>query len=160
STHYQTLARTDELGNIVALEAARMAADCRSLDPQTFEREREVVRNEIRQRQGTAEQLVVYRVLEATYPDGHAYHRHIGRDDAPLPAIKIGAVCAFMDAYYVPERATVIIAGDAGDQSAVAALAGRSFGAVPPRHGKPLAAVGALAVQKKTVTIEADVDET
>src|SRR5713226_8039545 len=39
STHYQTLARADELANLIALEATRQSTGCQTIDQVTFERE-------------------------------------------------------------------------------------------------------------------------
>jgi zinc protease len=158
STHFQTLARSDELETLLALEASRLATGCATIDEQTFAREREVVRNEIRQRHGTPDALLLNEVLAAAYPPGHPYRRMIGGDDEQIAAITLADVCKFMADYYVPERATVIIAGDA-HESVVAHAMDRWLAAVPARTPAPRADVTIPVLERRTVTYEADVEE-
>jgi zinc protease len=84
---------------------------CQTISEDEFLREREVVRNEIRQRGGTAEGQIPQLVMSSVYPKGHAYERMIGGDDMQLSTITLQDACEFMKKYYVPERATVLVAG-------------------------------------------------
>src|SRR5258706_10201409 len=77
-THYFTTVRQDRFDDMLKIEAMRMfyAADlppfgCSTLKESEFEREREVVRNEIRAG-SSADNYVVQLVEKAMYPDGHA----------------------------------------------------------------------------------------
>ena len=81
STHYMALGDARHAEKLIALEAARLHTGCQTIDEATFQREREVVRNEIRLRTGTPEAEVSRRVLLAAYPEGHPYRRFIGGDD-------------------------------------------------------------------------------
>src|SRR5215470_14673646 len=78
STHYQTLAPAERMEDLVALEVARMQTGCATIDGDTFSREREVVRNEIRTRMGTPRAQVEYLLLDAMYPPGHPYRQTVG----------------------------------------------------------------------------------
>jgi len=157
STHYFTIARADELPNLIAIEAARLATGCETIDEKNFAREREVVRNEIRQREGTAQAQVWNQVLAAAYPPGHPYRHPTGGDDAQLASMALDDACHFFNDYYVPERATVIIAGNVTEDAARAAI-DQYLASLPPRTGKPLVPITAPPLVKKTITIEAAVE--
>jgi zinc protease len=132
STHYQAKGRPEALETLLGLEAARLAGGCDGFSQAVFLREREVVRNEIRQRLGTSDGQVLVRLLEDVYPPGHPYRRMIGGDDEQLARIEMSDVCRFLRDYYVPERATVIIAGkldEVAARAAAARLSGRRDGA-------------------------------
>src|SRR4051812_7800655 len=81
NTHYMIAARAGRLDPPLKIEAIRLFYGCQTISQAEFEREREVVRNEIRQRSGTAEGQIPRLVLSAVYPKGHAYERPIGGDD-------------------------------------------------------------------------------
>ena len=75
--------------------------------PETeFEREREVVRNEIRAG-SSAEDYVVQLVEAAIYPKGHAYERLSAATTSRSRARRSQDACEFMKKYYAPERATL-----------------------------------------------------
>jgi len=111
STHYMTTARADNLDALLKIEAMRLFYGCQTISNDEFLREREVVRNEIRQRGGTAEGQIPQLVMSSVYPKGHAYERMIGGDDANLTTITLDDACTFIKSYYTPERATLIVAG-------------------------------------------------
>jgi zinc protease len=138
STHYLLQGRKDELQSFLRLEAARMAADCRHIPAAEFEREREVVRNELRQNFGQPEAQIWRMIHREAFPKGHPYH-HLGiGDDEQLAAISQTDVCQFLDQYYVPQNATLIVAGNV-EPNQVKTEASYAFGAIR----KGLAADGA-----------------
>src|SRR5882672_2128447 len=120
-THYWTTVRAENFDAMLKVEAMRMyfAADlptqngvpafgCSTVPKAEWEREREVVRNEIR-RQSSAESHVIELVAASLYPKGHAYEREIGGNDAQIASFTLDDACTFMKRYYAPERATLII---------------------------------------------------
>lgn len=111
TTHYKMTARAEQLDALLKIEAMRLFYGCQSITNDEFEREREVVRNEIRQRTGTAEGQIPQLLLSAIYPKGHAYERMVGGDDGQLTSITLEDACKFMKDYYTPENATLIVAG-------------------------------------------------
>src|SRR5262249_4937022 len=54
TTHYMQLSRADQVDSMLKVEAERMFYGCQTISEEEFEREREVVRNEIRWRSGDA----------------------------------------------------------------------------------------------------------
>jgi predicted Zn-dependent peptidase len=122
TTHFMINARADLLDTLVKIEATRMHDGCRTISQYEFLREREVVRNETRGRNRSAEALIPQLTLSAVYPPSHAYARMIGGNDEQLSAITLGDVCQFMQQYYVPERAVVVVAGGIAADRAIRSI--------------------------------------
>ncbi|MDQ3363848.1 MAG: insulinase family protein [Myxococcota bacterium] len=157
TTHYMNTARAEQIDSLLKIEAMRMFYGCQTISNEEFLRELEVVRNEIRQRSGTAEGQIPQLVLSSIYPKGHAYERMIGGDDAQLTTITLEDACKFIKDYYVPERATVIVAGGVEVEPAVA-LIQKWFGKLEKRPGGPLAPVQPFAVTRGKQQYELDVE--
>src|SRR6185312_8063809 len=111
STHYMALASEARLDALLQIESLRLRDGCKSISQAEFERERDVVRNEIRQRSGTPEGQIERLLAARVYPHGHHYARTVGGDDAQISALTLADACDFIATYYVPERATLIVAG-------------------------------------------------
>ena len=99
---------SDNLEAMLKVEALRMyyAADlpgeggnaafgCSTVPGPEFEREREVVRNEIRA-QSSADAYVVQLVEASFYPKGHAYERLVGGNDQQIASASLQDACTFM----------------------------------------------------------------
>jgi zinc protease len=139
STEFSAVVGADRLDEVLALEAARMRAGCRDLEAEAFAREREVVRNEIRQRGGVAAEMA-QALLTSVYGRKHAYGRLPGGTDEQIAALTLADVCRFMDQYYATQRAIVVVTGDVE----VEALRGRVsqvFGSIAPRAAESLTRV-------------------
>jgi zinc protease len=158
-THYENLAPAERAEDLVALEVARMQTGCETIDQDTFAREREVVRNEIRTRFATPERQVEYVILDAMYPAGHPYRQMVGGDDTQIASITLDDACRFMHDHYVPERATFVIAGGITETRGKAIVAS-TLGPLPARAAAPRAAVPRLTLAPGTVEREMDVEET
>ncbi|MEZ4399310.1 MAG: pitrilysin family protein [Kofleriaceae bacterium] len=157
TTHYMMQARTERLDDLVKIEAMRMHFRCQTISEDEFLREREVVRNEIRQRGGTPEGRIPDLILEQVYPKDHAYARMVGGDDANLTSITLKDVCDFMDKYYTPDRATVIIAGGV-DVDAAAASVEKWFGGLDKRVGGARVAVAPVPTAAGRSEYELDIE--
>jgi zinc protease len=156
TTHYYLEGRKEDMEAMLRIEAARMNAICDTIPPEQFEREREVVRNEIRQRGGTPDGLIPQMILDAVYPPGHAYNQSVGGNDAQLSNITFDDVCEFLTDYYTPSRATVVVAGNV-DVDEVGERVAFYFGGIASREPKPRKAVADLAEFKHTI-IKKDVN--
>ncbi|MDB4959834.1 MAG: peptidase domain protein, partial [Myxococcales bacterium] len=162
-THYWTTVRQENLDSMLKIEAMRMfyAADlppfgCSTLPPSEFEREREVVRNEIRA--GSSADDYVVQLIEATmYPHGHAYERLVGGNDQQIASASLKDACEFMKNYYAPERATIIIAGGVDVDKTIEGIQ-KWFGKLPKRTAQPRVDVAAFTPAHATREIEADVE--
>ncbi|HEU5055875.1 MAG TPA: pitrilysin family protein [Kofleriaceae bacterium] len=157
-THYFLVAPKEELETLLKIEAFRMNALCETIPPEQFDREREVVRNEIRQRGGTPEGLIQPLTLEAIYPKGHPYSHTTGGDDAQLTNIKFEDVCDFLQKYYTPERATVIVTGNVGDPKQTILKVNEIFKGIPKRASAPRVAVHPIELKYKKVVHELDIE--
>jgi zinc protease len=156
-THYYTITRPSQLEPVLQLEAIRLHDGCKSISEDQFEREREVVRNEIRQRTGTPEGQIERILASTLYPAGHPYARTTGGDDAQIAALTLADACAFMEHYYVPSRATLIVAGRVELQSSMAAI-GKWFGGLAGRPSAARRPVAPVTVARARQTVDLDID--
>ncbi len=158
STHYMMLAKKDNFEQLVALEATRLYTGCQTIPEGSFEREREVVRNEMRFRIGTAEGELQTLLLKDIYPENHPYSREVGGDDASISSITLADACKFMQDYYVPERATMIIAGNVTQEYATQ-ITSKWLTEIPARKPAPRRTVPPVDLSHKQIVHELDVEE-
>ncbi len=157
TTHYMLNARVELLDTLVKLEATRMHDGCRTISANEFLREREVVRNELRSRARSPEALIVDRTLSAIYPPGHAYARTVGGDDAQLSTITLQDACEFIQQYYGPERAVVVVAGGIAADRAIRSIE-NWFNRIDKRTPAPRRIVEPLVVTSGRAIVELDVE--
>lgn len=157
-THYQTIATTDDLPRILELEQQRMSIGCVAIDEASFQREREVVRNEIRERAGGADAVINRWILELGYHEDHPYRRAGLGDDEQLAAITYGEACAFIRTHYGPSRATLIVTGPVLPRD-VKQLVDKRFGSIPRGNRPAPARVNAVGMPRNVVTRSLDVTD-
>lgn len=97
-----------------------MGFRCTTITDAIFEREREVVVNELRQRDATSEVMTALR--EAAYPAGHPYRQPTGGSVDSVRAITREQACAFADAHYAPGNAVLVVSGNITPDEVVTAL--------------------------------------
>ena len=159
STHYAAEALPEQLPALFAIEMNRLASGCSTWDEQTFLREREVVRNEIRERYGSASGSILNHLYEAIYPPGHPYRHTPGGSDASVASIQLSDVCAFVAKHYRPTEVSIFAVG-ATDEPAVRALAQRWLTRFPKMPALPPLSVAPVASGKRrVVTYDLDIDE-
>jgi hypothetical protein len=141
---------------MLKIEAMRMYYGCQNVPEQEFEREREVVRNEIRA-QSSAEGQVVQYVEAAFYPKGHAYERMVGGNDEQIASASLQEVCDFMKKYYTPDRAVLLVAGGVNVDDTIAMIE-KWFAKIPKRDPAPRVDVKPFTVAHDKKVIEADVE--
>lgn len=134
STHYMTQGIKANLDTFMKMEAMRLFYRCEdaNIPASEFEREREVVRNEIRLRTGEAEGQIPQIIMSSVYPKNHPYEQMIGGNDAQLSNITFNDVCDFWNKYYVPSNATLIVAGNVTTEE-VTALLDKYYKKIPNR---------------------------
>ena len=168
-THYFMTSQSDNLDSMLKIEAMRMyyAADlpgengnpsfgCSTVPESEFERERDVVRNEIRAG-SSAENYVEQLVEQYIFPQGHAYQRMVGGNDVQIASAQLKDACDFMKKYYAPERATIIVAGNV-DVDKTVELIQKWFAKIPKRTPAPRVAVEPFTAKHEKIEIEADVE--
>ncbi len=118
-TDYFTSAPSSSLDIPLFLESDRMGFLTGSMSKDIVNEQRDVVKNEMRQRVLNAPYGVLRLELpRVMYPEGHPYsHSVIGSMD-DLDAASYEDVVAFFRKFYVPSNATLVVAGDVDTQEA------------------------------------------
>jgi zinc protease len=157
STHYNEQSLADRLDSLLKIESMRMYFGCKTIPEGEFERERDVVRNEIRGRQAGAEGQIPQLVMDQVYPKGHAYARTVGGNDTEIASATLQDACDFMQKYYAPERATLIVAGGVSMDDAINEIQ-KWFAKLPARKAAPRVPVAQFVPEHKTTTLELDLE--
>ncbi|NTX59486.1 insulinase family protein [Myxococcus sp. CA051A] len=138
-TLYQTLAPKESLAALLKMEGQRMSAPLAGVTPEVFAVEREVVRNELRQRNETGYVGQVFSWMHAAaYPAEHPYSRPIIGTHESLTALALADAQRFARNHYRPDNITLVIAGDV-DLAAVEAVLMQNLPPAWVGTGAPLA---------------------
>ncbi|WP_275902346.1 M16 family metallopeptidase [Myxococcus eversor] len=138
-TLYQTMAPKESLAALLKMEGQRMSAPLAGVTPEVFAVEREVVRNELRQRNETGYVGQVFSWMHAAaYPPEHPYSRPIIGTHDSLTALALADAQRFARNHYRPDNVTLVIAGDV-DLAAVEAVLMQSLPPAWVGTGAPLA---------------------
>lgn len=122
-TAYQTLAPRESLAELLKLEGQRLSAPLAGVTEDVFAVEREVVRNELRQRNETGYVGQVLSWLqEASFPAGHPYARPVIGTHDSLSGLTLADAQRFVRKNYQPENVTLVITGDVDLQTVDAVL--------------------------------------
>jgi len=154
-TNYWINVPSNSLELALFLESDRMGYLLDTMTPQTVDAQRDVVKNERRERvenqpYGTADVVL----NEMIFPEGHPYHWPVIGYMPDLTAASYEDVVAFFKTYYAPSNASLVVAGDI-DSAAARKLVEKWFNDVKPGpKAAPIANPGAAltSVQKKTIT--------
>ena len=130
-TNYYENLPSNALALALWLDADRMGFLLPTMDLAKLNLQRDVVKNERRQRvdnqpYGRADETI----LAALYPKTHPYSWPVIGSMVDLSAASLDDVKNFFRTYYAPNNATVVIAGDF-DPAAVKKLVAQYFGAIP-----------------------------
>ena len=130
-TNYYETVPSSALELALWLEADRMGFLLPSLSQEKLDNQRDVVKNERRQRVDNQPYgLVQERLLEALYPEGHPYHHSTIGSMADLSAATLDDVKGFFRQHYNPNNASLCLAGDFEPEQAKA-LVEKYFGPIP-----------------------------
>ncbi|MEU7619393.1 pitrilysin family protein [Micromonospora rifamycinica] len=141
-TNYFETVPAEHLELALWLEADRMGGLVPALTQETLDNQRDVVKNERRQRYENVPYGDAWlRLLPLLYPPGHPYHHATIGSMADLNAADLATFQAFHRTYYAPDNAVLTVVGDA-TAAEVFALAQRYFGAIPARGDIPAAPDG------------------
>ncbi|GMT98722.1 pitrilysin family protein [Corallococcus caeni] len=112
-TAYEELAPKESLATLVKLEGERLSSPLSNVSPEVFAVEREVVRNELRQRNETGYVGQVYSWVHAvSFPAGDPYSRPVAGSHESLSALTLSDAHRFARAHYRPDNVTLVISGD------------------------------------------------
>jgi len=142
------------------LESDRMAFLLDRLSQASLDRQREVVKNERRERyENVPYGLVPQFIRAALFHEEHPYHRLAIGTPQDLDSATLDDVRGFFRTFYLPNNATLVVAG-AIDAPAVKAQVERYFGPIV-RGPQPPVKRGAMPVEltgETRLKIEADVE--
>ncbi|MEU8513008.1 pitrilysin family protein [Kitasatospora sp. NPDC048722] len=135
-TNYFETMPAHQLELALWLEADRMGSLLAALDETSMENQRDVVKNERRQRYDNVPYGTAFEKLTAlSFPDGHPYHHTPIGSMADLDAATLEDARAFFRTYYAPNNAVLSIVGDIDPEQTVAWVE-KYFGSIPAHDGK------------------------
>jgi predicted Zn-dependent peptidase len=118
------------------LEADRMGSLLAALDEQSMDNQRDVVKNERRQRYDNVPYGTAFeRMAALIYPEGHPYHHTPIGSMADLDAATLEDARAFFRANYAPDNAVLAIVGDIDPEQTLRWVE-KYFGSIPASTGK------------------------
>ena len=136
-TNYFETVPSHHLDLALWLEADRMGWMLPAMDQEKLDNQRDVVKNEKRQRYdnqpyGDWDE----RLQRLVFPEDHPYHHTVIGSMEDLDAATLDDVADFFRTYYVPDNAVLTVAGDF-DPDDVLDRVERFFGEIPPGEGVP-----------------------
>ncbi|MCU7822533.1 M16 family metallopeptidase [Kitasatospora sp. DSM 101779] len=135
-TNYFETMPAHQLELALWLEADRMGSLLDALDDASMENQRDVVKNERRQRYDNVPYGTAFEKLTAlSFPDGHPYHHTPIGSMADLDAATLEDARAFFRTYYAPNNAVLSIVGDLDPEQTIAWVE-KYFGSIPAHNGK------------------------
>ncbi len=160
ATTFVTRAHLARLSELLSIEAVRVGFRCVSITEDVFMREREIVRNEIVQRDYGGQ--IRDALHGGLYPSGHPYRRAIAGTVETLASITKDEACAFADRHYTPSNGVLVVSGAIDPRELEAAL-GKFLGKVAARPAPPALQVdpvaAAPATSTKSVSVPAPIDD-
>ncbi|MFE1784601.1 M16 family metallopeptidase [Streptomyces sp. NPDC059506] len=143
-TNYFETMPAHQLELALWLEADRMGSLLTALDEESLENQRDVVKNERRQRYDNVPYGTAFeRLVAMAYPDGHPYHHTPIGSMADLDAASLEDARAFFRTYYAPNNAVLSVVGDIDPEQTLAWVE-KYFGSIPGHDGKPAPRDGSL----------------
>ncbi|MDP2307828.1 MAG: pitrilysin family protein [Pseudomonadota bacterium] len=134
ATNYYEVGPPNLLSTFLWMEADRMEALGKAMTQEKVDLQREVVRNERRQSYEDEPYGVAWlEVPTLLYPAGHPYAHTVIGSHEDLQAASLQDVKDFFASWYVPNNASLVVAGDF-DPAAVKPLIEKYFGHIPSRE--------------------------
>lgn len=135
-TNYFETMPAHQLELALWLEADRMGSLLSALDEESMENQRDVVKNERRQRYDNVPYGTAFEKLTAlAYPEGHPYHHTPIGSMADLDAATLEDARAFFRTYYAPNNAVLSVVGDIDPEQTLAWIE-KYFGSIASHDGK------------------------
>ncbi len=130
-TNYYVDAASNALELALYLDADRMATLLDAMSPEAVDGQRDVVKNERRQSYENRPYGLAFPILgQYLYPAGHPYHWPVIGSMADLSAASYEDVTEFFRTYYVPNNASLVVAGDI-DVDETRRLVEKWYGGIP-----------------------------
>ncbi len=136
-TVYYEVVPKDALEKILWMESDRMGFMINTVTTPVLENEKQVVKNEKRQRVDNQPYGHTNYVIDKNlYPEDHPYNWQVIGSLEDLEAATIEDVKEFYDIYYGPNNATMVVAGDI-DFTEVKTMVEKYFGEIPAKPEVP-----------------------
>ena len=129
-TNYFETVPSNQLELALWLESDRMGFLLEGLDRVKLTNQRDVVRNERRQGEGTPYELADEQVYHMLFPQQHPYYGSVIGSHADIEAARINDIRDFHQQFYTPNNASIAIAGDFNPTQLKAFLT-KYFGPIP-----------------------------
>lgn len=133
-TVYTERASPPKLVEMLRLEATRLGQRCATVSDAAFQRQREIVRNELRERYADDGAFAALR--QGLYPPEHPLHGASSGTPDSIATITQAQACAFADAHYAPGNAVLVVSG-AVTAGAVRPEIEQTLGAIRGTAGAP-----------------------
>jgi zinc protease len=152
-TNYFETMPAEKLELALWLESDRMAFLQETLTARNLANQRDVVRNERRERENTPYSLVEEELYRQLFPSGHPYHASIIGSHADIESVCLRDVRDFCRQYYVPNNASLALVGDF-DSDEARGVVEKYFGPIPAGASVPRLDVTTPAIlSQKRVTV-------
>lgn len=113
ATDYYSSGPPELLTTLLWMEADRMEGLAKAMTQEKLDLQREVVRNERRQSYEDSPYGVAWMAMpEVLYPKGHPYAHSVIGSHEDLMAAEVSDVVNFFNSWYVPNNASLVVAGD------------------------------------------------
>jgi zinc protease len=129
-TNYFETMPSNQLELALWLESDRMGFLMEGLDREKLINQKDVVRNERRQGEGQPYYVANEAVYHLLFPKGHPYFGNVIGSHADVESTRIADVRDFHQQFYIPNNASIAIAGDF-DAVKLKALLDKYFGPIP-----------------------------
>jgi zinc protease len=152
-TNYFETVPSNQLELALWLESDRMGFLLEGLDREKLTNQRDVVRNERRQGEGTPYNLASEKINQLLFPKDHPYYADVIGSHADIEAARINDIRDFHQHFYTPNNASLTVAGDF-DTAKLKALLTKYFGPIPqgPKVD-PVTVVTAPITEQKRATV-------
>lgn len=140
-TNYFETMPSNQLALGLWLESDRMGFLMEGLNRDLLTNQRDVVRNERRQHEGSPYEIANEEQAHLLFPKDHPYYASVIGSHADIEAARIADVRDFHQQFYTPNNASIAIAGDF-DPKTLKTMLEKYFGPIP--KGPPVPAVNVV----------------
>lgn len=134
-TNYWEVAPSNHLERLLLMEADRMGWLVPAMTQGKLDNQRDVVRNERRQTEGNPYSVFRLEFNRLMYPVGHPYDHSVIGEHEDLEAASLEDVTDFFQTFYIPNNASLCVAGDFDKEQTLGWIE-QYFGEIPP--GEPV----------------------
>ncbi len=152
-TNYFSFGPANILPTLLWLDADRLEALAENMTEKKVDLQRDVVKNERRQNTENTPYGKAYEAISGLmYPKGHPYSTSVIGSHEDLTAASVQDVKDFFNQFYVPNNASLIVAGDF-DPAKIKPFVAKLFGTLPRKNDIGRKLVQPFKFESRTVTM-------